>query len=278
MRTKAFLIYGLLIAIAILTFSPFVLSVLGSLKDARSILAWPPQIFRPPFHPENYVRVWRASPLFPVWVRNSVVLALIMVVVKLLSCSMAGYAFARLRFPGRNVFFWATLSTMMVPYSVTLVPNYTIMAKLGWVDTYLPLIIPGISDAFGVFLMTQFFKTLPRDYEDAARVDGASWFTIFWRVMLPLARPADASSTRRKQVSRRALFCTGWAIRQGPTYIPSQSLRQVRPGGKSENTVPWARAHRRRLRTATLGRWRPKLHLAGDKITLIRFPKETCCR
>lgn len=190
MRARGILIYALLLAITVVTFSPFVLSILGSLKDTRSILAWPPRIFSPPFHPENYVRVWRASPLFPVWVRNSVVLAVITVMVKLLSCSMAGYAFARMRFPGRNLLFWATLATMMVPYAVTLVPNYTIMARFGWIDTYLPLIVPGISDAFGVFLMAQFFKTLPRDYEDAARIDGASWFTIFWRVMLPLARPA----------------------------------------------------------------------------------------
>lgn len=180
----------MLFAITIITFAPFVLSVLGSLKDTRSILAWPPQIFSPPFYPENYARVWKVSPLFPVWVRNSILLAVITVVVKLIFCSMAGYAFARLRFPGRNVLFWVTLATMMVPGAVTLVPNYVIMTKLGWIDTYLPLIVPGVADAFGVFLMAQFFKTLPRDYEDAARIDGASWFTIFWRVMLPLARPA----------------------------------------------------------------------------------------
>lgn len=190
MKANRVLIYGLLIVVTIFTFSPFVLSIFGSLKDTRSILAWPPKIFSPPFHPENYIKVWKVSPLFPTWVGNSLLLATITLFIKLAACSLAGYAFARLRFPGRNILFWVTLSTMMVPGAVTLVPNYVIMAKLGWVDTYLPLIVPGISDAFGVFLMTQFFKALPRDYEDAARIDGASWFRVFWKVMLPLARPA----------------------------------------------------------------------------------------
>lgn len=187
---KAGLIYLLLIAITFVTFTPFVLSILGSLKDTKSILSWPPKIFAPPFHPNNYVKVWDAFPLFPRWMRNSGFLAAVIIVIKLFSCSLAGYAFARLRFPGRNLLFWLTLATMMIPGAVTLVPGYVIMAKLHWVDTYLPLIVPGFADAFGVFLMTQFFKSLPKEYEDAARIDGASWFTTFWRIMLPLARPA----------------------------------------------------------------------------------------
>jgi multiple sugar transport system permease protein len=187
---KNSLIYVLLVLITLFALTPFVLSVLGSLKSTRDILAWPPKVFSPPFHIENYARVWKVSPLFPRWFLNSCGLAAITVVIKLLSCSMAGYAFARLRFPGSKIFFWATLATMMIPGTVTLVPNYCLMARLGWTNTYLPLIIPGISDAFGVFLMTQFFKTIPRAYEDAARIDGATWFTIFRKVMLPLARPA----------------------------------------------------------------------------------------
>lgn len=133
---------------------------------------------------------WLGSSCFPYWLWNSVFLAAINVLTRVALAAIAGYAFARMEFPGKNVIFTFMLVTLMVPGAVTLIPGYVLIADLGWVGTFWSLIIPGAVEVFGIFLMTQFLKAVPKDLEEAARVDGASQWQIITRVVMPLARPA----------------------------------------------------------------------------------------
>jgi len=110
-----------------------------------------------------------------------------------LTSSMAGYSFARLNFPGRDKIFFAYLATMMIPGAVTMIPVYILLRNMHWVDTYKAVIIPGIFTAYGTFMLRQFFMTLPRDLEDAAKIDGCSLLGIYWRIILPLSKPALAT-------------------------------------------------------------------------------------
>ena len=130
--------------------------------------------------------IWR-------WLGNSAVIALAITLFHVLFASMAGYAFARKEFPGRNLMFGLLLSTLMIPVQVTLVPNFLLISRLNLADSYLGVILPGFADVFGIFLMKQYMQTLPREIEDAARVDGANEWNVFWRIVLPLAKPAVAT-------------------------------------------------------------------------------------
>jgi multiple sugar transport system permease protein len=124
------------------------------------------------------------------WLFNTALLSVIRAFVMVIFCSMAAYAFARMRFPGKNLIFNFMLASMMIPSAVTLIPKYVLIAKLGWVNTAYALIFPSIVDAFGIFMLTQFLKAVPRELEEAAFIDGASYFQIYKDVVLPLARPA----------------------------------------------------------------------------------------
>jgi multiple sugar transport system permease protein len=128
------------------------------------------------------------------FILNSTKIAVLSVIGQLLSCSMAAFCFARFEFPGRNALFMILLATLMVPGQVTLIPVFLVMRALGWVDTHYALIVPAwLGGAFGTFLLRQFFLTVPRELEDAARIDGASSFAIYSRIFLPLAKPALAT-------------------------------------------------------------------------------------
>ena len=138
----------------------------------------------------NYVEALTRYP-FGVYFRNTLFLCVMVTIGQLLSSSLAAYAFARLRFPGRDFWFMTLLATMMIPASVTLIPMFIGYKTIGWVDSFLPLIVPQFcAGAFNVFLLRQFFLTLPRELDEAARVDGASHFAIYWRIVLPLSKPA----------------------------------------------------------------------------------------
>ncbi len=150
----------------------------------------------------NWIRVFQAGGetcasrgflgpyCFPYWLFNSVMLAIIRVVTRTALGALAGYAFARMAFPGKNLIFSFMLGSMMIPGAVTLIPGFVLMTQIGWVGTYWALAVPGMVEAFGIFLMTQFLKSIPRELEEAAFIDGASQFEIVWRVVMPLARPA----------------------------------------------------------------------------------------
>ena len=191
--------YVLVIFFTVILLAPLVLAFLGSFKTNKEVLAWPPVFFPTDWRWQNYVEVWNnvksasGFPLLPRWIFNSVFLAAVHVVLQLFFCSLAAYAFARLRFKGRDVIFAFMLATMMIPGMVLLIPKYLIINSLGWVNTYWALIVPGAVGAFGIFLLTQFLKSIPKDLEEAAMIDGAGLFTIYSRVILPLAKPALAT-------------------------------------------------------------------------------------
>ena len=182
----------LLLAGAFLMLIPLLWTVSTSFKAPGTEFSLPVRWIPETWHPENYLEVARLVPL-PRWFFNSLVVALACTVGQMLTGSMAGYAFARLRFRGRDTLFLLFLATMMIPPQVTIIPLFIIVRALGWYDSYPGLIVPGLFGAFSVFIMRQFFLTVPGELEDAARIDGANHWQIYWRVMLPLSGPALAT-------------------------------------------------------------------------------------
>jgi len=183
----------LAVIVTALALTPFILTVSGSFKTKSEILDWPPTIIPTVVQWQNYVEVWTNSHYFPEWIFNSVRLAAFHLVVYLAICSAAGYAFARLRFPGSTVIFIAILGSIMIPGQVLWVPKFLILNQLGLVDNWLGIAFPDLAEVFGVFFMTQFFKSLPKELEEAASIDGASVFRTFRSIILPNAYPALAA-------------------------------------------------------------------------------------
>jgi multiple sugar transport system permease protein len=190
--------YGTLLLLGGLFLLPFAWMFSVSLHDLREVFVQP---FR--WIPENlrWDNYHRAVDLFPFWrsLGNTVFVTVSVVILTLLSCTISAYGFSRLHFRGRNVLFALCLSTMMLPGQVTMIPMYMVFARLGWVDTFLPLIVPALfGSPFYIFLLRQFFLTIPREYDEAALIDGAGRMRIYWSVILPQARPAIVTV---------ALFC-----------------------------------------------------------------------
>jgi multiple sugar transport system permease protein len=184
------LVYGLLIAASAVMFAPYVLEVLTSLKTYAETQLIPPTIA--PSVPQwgNYISVSYKD--FPILTQlaNSAIVSALRVIGQLLFASMAAYAFARLNFPLKRTLFAIFLSVLMVPSQLFLIPQYQIMQKLGWLDSLPALFVPGMFSAFGVFLLRQFFLSLPRELDEAARIDGANSLQIYFFILLPLLRPA----------------------------------------------------------------------------------------
>ena len=191
MKRAAF--YLLLAVFTVFSVFPFVFSLLTSFKTPAT--AFSSGLPNPPTV-QNYREVVTAAPLFTTWVRNSVLIALVSVVLLVLLAMMGGYALARIEFPGKRFLFVAMLASMMVPDQVLWIPNYATCSSFGWVNTYWAL-IPGVmvSLTSGIFLVSQFLKALPKELEEAATLDGLSRYGMFWRIILPLAAPVLASMT-----------------------------------------------------------------------------------
>lgn len=190
---ESVLVYGLVAAGGLIMIVPFLWMISTSLKTTVQSMAFPPEWWPRPFVWENYTRIYEYMPFFT-FLFNSVKITFFVLVGQLFTCSLAGYAFAKLRFPGRHLLFLVLLSTIMIPSQVTLIPVFAIMKFLGWINTHYALIVPAFfGTVFGSFLLRQFFMTLPNDLEDAARIDGCSPFGIYWRIMLPLAKPSLAT-------------------------------------------------------------------------------------
>lgn len=168
---------------------PVIWMILTSVKPEGSITAHPSQLFPTSFTLSNYREVLDAIP-FARQFGNTLVFAGTVTIVSLLFDSMTAYALARLDFPGKRVLFIAVLLFLMLPIQITLIPVYQLVAKLGLINTFPGLIIPRATNAFGIFFLRQFFLSIPRDLSEAARIDGAGEFRIYWRIVLPLARPA----------------------------------------------------------------------------------------
>ncbi len=183
----------LLIGLALIFILPFVWLVSTSLKPDSQIFVLPPEWVPHPFKWSNYPEALTYIPYF-LYMRNSLYIALFNVCAMLISCSLVAYGFARIHWPGRNLLFIVLLATMMIPYPVTLIPVFVIFRQIGWVGSFNALTWPALTgSAFYIFLLRQFFMTIPQDLADAARVDGASEFQIYRRIILPLAKPALAT-------------------------------------------------------------------------------------
>jgi multiple sugar transport system permease protein len=186
--------YLVLIAIGLVLFTPFILATLGSFKTDAEIIAFPPDFLPHNWLVQNWVQVWNTDlgqgGTFPRWLFNTAFLAVTVAVLEVIFCSMAAYSFARLDFPGRDLVFNFMLGTLMIPSAVTLIPAFVLMGKLHLLNTFWSLILPGMVSAGGIFMLTQFFRSIPRDLEEAALIDGASNLQIYKDVILPLARPA----------------------------------------------------------------------------------------
>jgi len=172
--------------------TPFIYMIASSLETNEQIGQLTPQFIPNPVQWDNYSAVWTELPVGRFFA-NSLIVAGAITLGQVITASMAAYAFARLRFPGRSLLFAAYLATLIIPFQVTLIPNYILIHLMGWHDTYAGLIAPFVSSVFSTFLLRQFFLGIPRDIEEAGLLDGAGHWTIYSRLILPLARPAIAA-------------------------------------------------------------------------------------
>jgi len=186
------LVYAALLVIAFSMLIPFLWMLSTSLMGGLEVYQFPPRFIPSVLRWSNFAEAMTLQP-FARFFLNTMVVAAASVIGQLTFCSMAAYAFARLQFRWRDRIFALYLSTMMIPAIVTIIPAFLIINTFGWINTYWALFTPTLSSVWGIFLLRQFFLTIPRDLEDAARVDGATEFTIFWRVILPLSKPALAT-------------------------------------------------------------------------------------
>lgn len=182
----------LLMPIAAVMLVPLLWMVIVSLETRPQAQRYPPLLLPHSLHVQSYVDAWNAAP-FAHFFLNSAIYSLATVAGQLLFCSLAAYAFARIRFFGREVLFVVFLATLMVPFQVLLIPTFLIVKKLGMIDSVGGLIVPNLCSAFGIFLLRQFFRTLPIELEEAARIDGASRLGILFKIVLPLSLPALAT-------------------------------------------------------------------------------------
>jgi len=181
-----------LIPVAVIMLAPLVWMLILSLETSSEAQSFPPVVLPSGPHFHNYVTTWNSEP-FGNFFLNSAIYSLATVVGNLLFCSLAAYAFARLRFFGRDVLFVVLLATLMVPFQVLLIPTFLIVKHLGLVDSVGGLIMPNLCSAFGIFMLRQFFRTLPIELEEAARIDGTSRLGILFKIVLPLSLPALAT-------------------------------------------------------------------------------------
>ena len=186
------LMYGLLIAVSVFMILPFIWMISTSLKPPDEIFAIPPIIISPNSSLKAYVYLQEQYNILGI-VKNTFVIAFSATILRLFFCALGGYGFAKFKFPGQGALFAFLLGTMVIPSAVTLVPVYIIMRDLKWIDTFWPLIIPGAANAFGIFFMRQYIMSVSNELMDAARIDGAGEFTIFWRIIVPIIAPGLTS-------------------------------------------------------------------------------------
>lgn len=187
-------LYLLAIGLSVIFMFPFFWTIMSSLKSPQEINTFPPTFFPEIFQWRNYPRVLELQP-FLLWFWNSTFVVVLSTAGTLLSASLVAYSFARFRYRGRDAIFVLTLATMMIPAQVTLIPQFVLFHKMGWINTLYPLWVPHWfgGGAFAIFLIRQFILTLPRELDEAALIDGASYFRIFWQILMPLSMPVVAT-------------------------------------------------------------------------------------
>jgi multiple sugar transport system permease protein len=190
--TGQLLLYLVAFGLGIVFLIPFVWMLSTSVKPSSEVFIFPPRWIPSRFQFDNYVRALIVDLPFTQYFINTIEVTLLSLIGDVLTCSLVAFGFARLRFPGRDVLFLVLLSTLMVPYHVTMIPRYLMFRDFHWLDTYYPLIVPSYLavSAFFVFLLRQFFLGIPLQLDRAARMDGCGTFDIYWRIVMPLARPA----------------------------------------------------------------------------------------
>lgn len=188
-KTNGLLSNILLVVVMILVLFPFAWLLISSFKFEKDIITYPPSILANRYTLDNYIKVWTTIPLFK-YIVNTIIFAGGVVITSVFLDSLSGYAFARMNFKGKQFFFYFVLVTMMIPFQVFMIPLFLQMSKLNLIDSYVGLILPRMTSAFGIFLMRSFYVSLPKDLEESARIDGLGEFGIFLKIMMPLSKPA----------------------------------------------------------------------------------------
>lgn len=188
-RARKALGYVVLVGLAVVALAPLLWMLSTSLKSNQNVFSYPPEWIPHDWKFSNYSSLWDDLPMNR-WLFNTFLVSTVVVLGQLLFCSMAAYAFARMQFKGREPLFYLFLASLMVPYQVTLIPAFVLISRLGWIDSYQALIVPQLSTPFGIFMLRQFFMTLPKELEEAARLDGASYWRIYRTILVPLSKPA----------------------------------------------------------------------------------------
>jgi ABC-type glycerol-3-phosphate transport system permease component len=217
------IVYALLLVLAVLAVFPFYWMVIGSFMTPVELFASIPHLWPSNFDASSYQRILQLVPMARYYL-NSILVAVSTTVVAVLICSAAGYCFARLTFFGKSLLFALIIGALMVPYQATIVPLFVMFANWSLLNSYLGIILPGVVSVFGVFLMTQFFQTLPKEMREAAIVDGANELRIFAQIYLPLARPAVATLAL-------FVFLDSWDALLWPMIVaPNPDMRTVQVG------------------------------------------------
>jgi len=193
MRLGKASLYTILVLYAIVTMIPFLWALSSSFKTLEEIVSGSMSFIPKDFTLDNYKQIFIEQELFPRWFMNSVIIAVTVTILNLMFNSMAGYALARLHFRGKRTIFMIVLAVLMIPAQVTMIPNYLILKQLGWLNSYQGMIVPAMVNATFIFMMRQFFINFPKELEEAAALDGLSRIGTFFRIVLPLARPALAA-------------------------------------------------------------------------------------
>ena len=219
--------YALLIALTALFISPLVFAVVTSFKGAREAVQTPPTWWPSPFTTQAYERIFDATdtPVFR-WFLNSMLAASANAALVVATSALAAYPLARLEFRGKKIVFGLIVSTLFVPPVILVIPNYEIVGRLYWLDTLMAIIVPTAAGAFGVFFLRQFFLGLPRELEESAFLDGANRWQIFWRIVLPLSKPALATLALLS-------FLTNWNDFLWPVYVLFSPENQTLQAGLS---------------------------------------------
>ncbi|WP_027954870.1 carbohydrate ABC transporter permease [Halobacillus kuroshimensis] len=231
-RKRKIISYLIITFSALIMLTPFVAAALNSLKSYTQYTAIPVEWIPNPFKWENYIEVWRMTD-FAQYGWNSLVVTLLSVLGALFSCSMVAYAFARLEFPFKNSLFVMVLGTLMIPPVVMIIPQFIIFRNMGFLDTLVPLwILEWLAQPFGVFLMRQAFLSIPKSYEEAAKLDGCSPFQTYWRIFLPMCKPQLATLTI-------FTFMTKWNEIMAPVIYLSSEEKFTLPIGVLSMSGAW---------------------------------------
>lgn len=222
--------YLILVAVAVATIAPFVAMISVSLQSGNRAAAFPIDWIPDTPTLANYRNLLEHTRILR-WFGNSLLVATIGTAIAIGTAATAGYAFARMQFPGRSILFWAFLAMLMIPGEVTLIPQYMLLSEIGWVNSYQALILPGVTSAFGIFMIRQYLQGLPKDYEEAARMDGAGEFQIFWQIVVPMLTPAIATLGTIQ-------FLNYWNDFLYPLIVTSQAHMRTLPVGLATLETP----------------------------------------